>query len=64
MITKTNVSYLVTYWFPSESNVYDLDAKLIQMVNDVPIDEVDLKALWQQERVQNEVWNGVEISLL
>jgi dipeptidyl aminopeptidase/acylaminoacyl peptidase len=43
MITKIKrpFSYLVTYArFPSESNIYDSNAKLIQMVNQVPIDEV------------------------
>jgi dipeptidyl aminopeptidase/acylaminoacyl peptidase len=43
MITKIKrpFSYLVTYArFPSESNIYDSNASLIQMVNDVPIDEV------------------------
>lgn len=38
---KRPFSYLVTYGrFPSESSVYDKNGKLVQKVNDVPLDEV------------------------
>ena len=38
---KRPFSYLVTYSrFPNEINIYNLDGKLVKMINDVPLDEV------------------------
>ncbi|PQJ82433.1 alpha/beta hydrolase family protein [Polaribacter glomeratus] len=68
MITKIKrpFSYLVTYSrFPSESNVYDLNAKLIQTVNDVPIDEVRPKGFMATRTGKRSMrWRGDKPAVL
>ncbi|MFH4967945.1 prolyl oligopeptidase family serine peptidase [Gaetbulibacter sp. M240] len=57
---KRPFSYLVTYSrFPSESSIYDLNGKLVQTVNDVPLDEVRPKG-FMATRIgkRNMSWRG------
>ncbi|UAM98612.1 prolyl oligopeptidase family serine peptidase [Polaribacter litorisediminis] len=70
MITKIKrpFSYLVTYSrFPSESNIYDLNGKLVKTVNNVPLDEVRPKGFmatrtgkrnmeWRDDKPATLVW--------
>lgn len=65
---KRPFSYLVTYTrFPSESNVYDLNGKLVKKVNEVPLDEVRPKGFmatrigkrnmsWRADKPATLVW--------